>query len=506
MLDILRRGQRWVTALFVLGIGGVMVFFIGLGGPLRGSSATTVVRVGPYEFGLREFERVRAQRESQYQEALGDSYDPAAVRDALDEAAIRTLIDRAILAIEAESLGLTVAREEIERAVLAGGGFRDASGRFDREAFESYARYEYGNQRQFLAEQSMLLLASKMLRLLNEVSRVSDAEAREAVRRRLTEVRIAYVLLDPSRAGAEAAIGADRVAEFLATRENEARALYEANLGRYQVPERVHARHILLQVEPGATPEREQEVRAAAESLLEELRAGADFAEVARRESQDPGSRDRGGDLGFFERGKMVPAFDEVAFSLEPGQLSDVVRTEFGFHIIRVEEHQQAESRSFESVKEDLAREALGAEAAKAADRALAETLAGEVRQGRSLEQAARQQGLTLERSGWLRRRPDGFVPGLGAAQDLMARAFTLAAGESSDEVFEVGEKLALVQVLETREPEPEAIEARIAEAREELTNEKRNAQTQAWIESRRTALLARGDLTVNLNAVRGGR
>ena len=506
MLDILRKGQRWMTALFVLGIGGVMVFFIGLGAPLQGSSRNTLVQVGRYQFGITEFERVRGQRESQYQEALGEGFDATALRDSLDDITVRTLIDRAILAIEAESLGLTVSQEEIERAILAGGGFRDASGRFDRQAFENFTQYEYGNQRNFLADQTLIQLASKMLRLLNGFSQVSEAEAREVAHRRLTEMRIAFVVLDPSQRPAPVEIDEAQVAGFLATRESEARALYDEHLDRYDVPERVHARHVLLRVESGATPEREQEVRAAAEALLEEIRGGADFAEVAERASEDPGSRARGGDLGFFERGKMVPSFEAVAFELEPGQVSEVVRSEFGFHIIRVEAHQQAENRPFEAVKEDLAREVLASEAANTAIRTLAETLAAGVREGRSLEQVARDQGLTLERSGWLRRRPDGFVPGLGAAQDLIATAFTLSAGDSSDRIFEVGEKLALVQVLETKQPDTEAVEARIEETREELLNEKRRAQTEAWIDARRTQLLASGELTVNQEAIRAGR
>ena len=506
MLDILRKGQRWMTGLFVLGIGGVMVFFIGLGAPLQGSSPDTLVRVGPYQFGITEFERVRGQRESQYQEALGEGFDATALRGTLDDITVRTLMDRAILAIEAESLGLTVSREEIERAILAGGGFRDAGGRFDREAFENFTQYEYGNERNFLTDQTMIQLASKMLRLLNGFSQVSEAAAREVARRRLTELRIAFVVLDPSQRPAPVEIDEAQVAGFLATRESEARALYDEQLDRYDVPERVHARHVLLRVEPGATPEREQEVRSAAEALLEEIRGGADFAEVAGRASEDPGSRAQGGDLGFFERGKMVPSFEAAAFELEPGQVSEVVRSEFGFHIIRVEAHQQAENRPFEAVKEDLAREALASEAANTATRALAETLVAGVSEGRSLEQAARDRGLTLERSGWLRRRPDGFVPGLGAAQDLIATAFTLSAGDSSDRIFEVGEKLALVQVLETKQADAEAVEARIAETREELLKEKRRAQIEAWLEARRTQLIASGELAVNREAIRSQR
>jgi parvulin-like peptidyl-prolyl isomerase len=514
MLDILRKGQRWVTALFVLGIGGVMVFFIGLGAPLQGSSPNTLVRVGPYQFGITEFERVRGQRESQYQEALGEGFDATTLRDTLDDITIRTLMDRAILAIEAESLGLTVSREEIERAILSGGGFRDAGGRFDRQAFENFTQYEYGNERNFLTEQTMIQLASKMLRLLNGFSQVSEAEAREIARRRLTELRIAFVVLDPSQQQAPLEIDEALVAGFLATRESEARALYDEHLDRYDVPERVHARHVLLRVEPGATPEREQEVRAAAEALLEEIRGGADLGGLRRgrrageRGPRIPGARRRSGLLRAREDGPVLRG-GGLRSRAGPGERGRSQR-------VRVPHHPGGGAPAG---REPALRGGQGGAGPGGAGLRGGEHRdprsggeAGSQRRrrpqpgGRSLEQAARDRGLTLERSGWLRRRPDGFVPGLGAAQDLIATAFTLSAGESSDRIFEVGDKLALVQVLETKQADAEAVEARIEETREELLNEKRRAQIEAWLEARRTQLIASGELAVNQEAIRAGR
>jgi peptidyl-prolyl cis-trans isomerase D len=500
MLDVIRQGQRWVTAILVVGVGGAMVVFIGLGGPLRGGSGTAVVGVGDYHFGLREFERARAQSETQYREALGDGYDPQALRDALDGLAARTLVERAILAMEAERLGIPVARQEIERTVLSGGGFRDELGRFNREAFENWAQYEYGNQRNFMTDQRMALLALKMLRVLDAHARVSEGEAREAVRRRLEEVRIAFVVLDAQERPADLEIDETRVRGFLETREPEARTLYSEHPERYDVRERVRARHILLRLERDAPEARVEEVRATAEGLLGQLREGAQEA------SEDPGSRDQGGDLGLFERGKMVKPFEDAAFALEPGALSDIVRSDFGLHIIRVEEHQQAQRTPFEAVREELAREILEGEAARAAARALAETIATSMSEGRSLEEAARGEGLTLERSGWLTRRPDGFVPGLGAAQELLATAFTLGPGQSSQRIFDVGDKLALVQVLERREPAAEDVDAEIEQVREDLLEGKRALEAQTWVDARRMALLDSGELFVNLDAVRGTR
>ena len=164
-----------------------------------------------------------------------------------------------------------------------------------------------------------------------------------------------------------------------------------------------------------------------------------------------------------------------------------------------------AEHRDYEDVKGELARELLARESAGVESRAVAERLAAAVREGRSLEDAARAEELTLERSGWLRRRPDGFVPGLGAAQDLMATAFTLEPGESSATIYEVGDNLALVQALERNPPDPEEVEKALPDTRRQLLDQKRGAYAEAWLGRRRQQLADSGELAVNLELVRRG-
>jgi peptidyl-prolyl cis-trans isomerase C len=110
--------------------------------------------------------------------------------------------------------------------------------------------------------------------------------------------------------------------------------------GHPELFEQLHASHILVRVDPSAPPETKERARARADSLLSAVRGGADFAETARKSSDCP-SAPRGGDLGFFARGQMVPPFEEAAYKLAPGQMSDLVETQFGYHIIRLEEKRQ---------------------------------------------------------------------------------------------------------------------------------------------------------------------
>jgi peptidyl-prolyl cis-trans isomerase D len=501
MLEVIRKGQRWVTGLFVIGIGGVFVFFLGLGGPMQGPSGGSVVEVGDHRFGLREFERVRARRENDLRQALGDQFDPRKYESTLDQFASQVLIERAILAMEGDAMGLAVPKSEIETLALS--YFRGPDGRFDQAVFEDQVEYEWGNQRNFINEQRVSLLASKMALLIHGGARVSEGEVRVALAQRLEEVRIAFVVLDAAEPPEGFEVAEADLQAFLGGREAEAQALYDARSDVYNTPEQTRARHILLRVPQDASEEDTAAIEEKISAIRARLEAGEEFAVLAGELSEDPGSKQNGGDLGFFRRGQMVKPFEEVAFSIEPGTLSDVVRTDFGFHVIQVEERREAESRTFEEVRGEIAREVLEGEAGRGEAQALADRLADAVSAGATLETAARSEELTLERSGWLKRRPDGFVPGLGPAKELMTAAFTMAPGESSSVVFAVGDRMALVQLVERQEAPATEIDAQLAAETQRLLNEKRAAQLETWIAARRVALIDAGQIAINLDAIR---
>jgi peptidyl-prolyl cis-trans isomerase D len=504
MLRFMRSGQRWLTGLLVVGIGGVFVFFLGLRGPLgrNQTSPGIVVEVGPYSYGMREFGRVRERRERAVQEQLGDQYDPKALSETLDNLAVRQLVDESVLALEASDMGLRAPTREIEQLVVQDASFRDESGHFDKEAFDRFTSYEYGTQHAFLEERRRNLLAVKLLRLLESQPEVSEGEARDAVRRQLEQVRIAFVTLDAKARSEDVKITPEQIQQAIETRADAIQDLYTKLGSRYNAPEQVRARHILLKVPKDATPEQVEAVRKRAEAVLARLRGGEDFAKVAKQVSEDPGSASRGGDLGFFRRGQMVKEFEEAAFALKPGQLSGLVRTPYGFHVIRVEERKAAVDRPLDQVRGEVAEELLRREAANLKAREVAERIAKAIRGGQSLEQAARAEDLTLERSGWLTRRADGFVPGLGPAQDLLATAFVLEPGHSSPRIFEVADKLALVQLLERKEPEAADVAKGLDDARKKLLDEKRMARTNSWVDARRDELIESGHLKVNLKAI----
>jgi peptidyl-prolyl cis-trans isomerase C len=136
--------------------------------------------------------------------------------------------------------------------------------------------------------------------------------------------------------------------------DEELEAYYRSNERRLTLPEQVRVRHILLTWKPMGTRDDRAAIREQMRPILEKARGGADFAELAREHSEDSATAQNGGDTGLFRRGQMVPAFEAVAFALKPGEISDIVETAFGVHILRLEEHREARLLPLDEIREQL--------------------------------------------------------------------------------------------------------------------------------------------------------
>ena len=158
------------------------------------------------------------------------------------------------------------------------------------------------------------------------------------------------------RSYAVALIDQTEVAKQFPVTDEDLRRAYNQNRDRYRLPERVHVRHILLKT-TDKPKEELPKIKARAEDLLKQIKGGADFAELAKKNSEDPGSAVKGGDLDWIARGQTVKNFEDAAFSLKPKEISNVITTEYGFHIIQVLEKEEPRVKPFEEVKAELATE-----------------------------------------------------------------------------------------------------------------------------------------------------
>lgn len=503
MLDVLRRSQRWLMGGVIFLVGGVFVAYMGLGGPgpSGATSGNAIVELGDRRYTLLDLQRVRDDQERRLRESLGDAFDAAAAGLYLDQMAAESLIQRAVLATEAERLGLRATDDEVRDVVRS--VFRTDQGTIDAAAARNFGESRYGSERRFADEIRDDILTSKLLRLIDAGVEVSDAEVRDAIRYQREAVRLALVVVDPAQVQADVSVDDAEIEALLADEAPRVRAFYDEHPERYRQPEKVRARHILLRVAPDADEQEVERVRALAAAALERVRAGEEFAKVAGELSEDPGSKERGGDLGFFARGQMVPPFEEVAFSLEPGATSDVVKTDFGFHVIRVEERQAAEERSFDDAARDIAVELLRTDRAGALAQERIDALAEAVRGGRSLVDAARDLDLDIQRPDWISRRPDGFVAGVGAAPDLLTAAFALTPEQpTSPRVFEADDKRVMVELLERRGATADELAEQLATERDQLRERLRDEARNAWLAAARERFQGEGRLRVDLSTL----
>ena len=259
-------------------------------------------------------------------------------------------------------------------------------------------------------------------------------------------VRLAYLVLD-----------AAQLAQFVEVDEDALRGYFDDHRGEFVAREEREVRHILLALAADADDATQDSVREKAAGLVEQLRAGADFAALAGQHSDDPGSSATGGDLGWIERGIMVAAFEEAAFSLQQGAISEPVRTEFGLHIIQVTATRGGADAGFEEVRDDVERSYRRFEAENLyfdfAER-LAQTA---YENASSLTPAAEELGLVVQESDWMTR--DSMPSGILGSPRVVNTAFSedvLGQGNNSD-LIEVGpQQSVVVRVLEH---EPAGIE-----------------------------------------------
>ncbi|MEN8183726.1 MAG: peptidylprolyl isomerase [Myxococcota bacterium] len=502
MLEVLRRSQRWIMWIVIIGVGLVFTVFVGAGSPTLSAGPPVVVGVDEFRFDPRDVNRVRRIQEDEYRRVLGDAYDSDAASAQLDSLAANILVSQALRAREAEGLGLAVSDEEIRDHVKrVYPGAIDENGRLRSEDIVYFAESEFGSERRFVELLRMDLLARKLQRLFLESLAVSDQEAREALLHRQEEVSLAYVSLDLKSPGGDATVSEEEVEALVREDESRVRDLYEERIEDYERAESVRVRHILFQVDEDAGEEEVAGARERAEAARARIQEGAAFVEVALEVSEDEGTQAAGGDLGFVERGgQLSPALEAVAFDLQAGEESELVRTSAGFHLLRVEERREPGAVPFSDVRSKLARELLGDERAREQAQSQANALAAAVDGGESLVDASRSAGLSLERPDPLRRRPDSYIPGLGAAPEVMTAAFTLSEPQpSSSQVFEVGDRLVLIQLLERSAPSEAELEAEIPAERERLESLRVGQLTQSWLDERRNELVESGKLVYDL-------
>ncbi len=504
MLRVLRQGQKWIVGFVVIGVGFVFAFVFGSGGGTVGAPTggpETVLQVGDRIYQTREVAQLAQQIAQSQRDQLGEDFDLDAARDQINEQAANLLLRTALLAREAEAQGIAASRDEVRRLIRGLPGAVDPDGQFN-QAWRNSIESRFGSAARFEKRIRDEILAIKAQRLMRGASHVTDQEARAALSYRTETARIAAVRLTEANVESDFEPADDAVAALLSDDPDRIQASYDARSHEFNKPARVSARHILVRSSGGEAGDGAAEARERIEAARGRIEAGEDFAAVATEVSEDS-TASKGGDLGEFGRGAMVREFEDAAFALEPGALSDIIETQFGLHLIQVDEKLAAETISLQEAGEGIARDLLAEDEAAEAVQRLADELSAAIAAGQSLTEAARERELSIARPPTVTRRPDGYVPELGLAPGIMDAAFARNIG-SDPTVHELpGGELALIEVLERTTPTEEEIVAQLPTELERMKQIRSYETEILWLESRRADLEKSGELVYNLAALR---
>ena len=454
MLDRMRRHRDWLK--WSLGLVCVAFVLFYIPDFLRGSgadaaSSDTIAKVEGHEIRSGEFRRTYQAQLQAYRSAYGGNMNEQLLKQlGVERQILQQMVDERAALAQAERLGISVSDEEVRQRIFAMPAFQENGGFIGETRYQQLLRMQRPPMIPSEFEDNVRrgLAVEKLRASLTDWLSVPDKELEREYRRRNDKVKLAVVSFtaDSFRTQVTAA-DAEIASHFEAHKDQfkipEKRKIryvlidieamrakvvvpqadieraYNNNSQQYETPEQVRASHILLKTEG----KDDATVKAKAEELLKQARAGADFAELAKKNSEDEASAKNGGDLDYFGRGRMVPEVDQAVFAMQPGQISDLVKTQYGYHVIKLADKKAATTRPLAEVRQQLA-DQLAYERAQAQATDLSSSLEKQISKPADLDKVAKAQGLSVQESGFFAR--DEPILGLGPSPEAANRAFEM--------------------------------------------------------------------------------
>ena len=457
MLGFVRNQQKSIIIKIAFAII-ILSFVIGYamlsspGGPAGEDQSGEAAVVNGKAIAFNDFQTTYSNLYQVYQNIYQDQFTPALEKQLkLAEKTLDSLIDQALLQDEAERQQIEISGKELVDAIANIPAFQE-NGVFSKDRYLQVLAYQRLNSEQFEAMQRSELTTSKVREQLQAGITATDEEIDEEFRNNNEKVNLNYVSLTPASFEKKVKVTDEALATYFTEQqevfrtpemvslrylqfvperyidevtfdENELDKYHRRHLEQFEILEKIKASHILIKVDEGTDEAVREEKKAFAEKLLEEVKAGKDFAELARENSDDAASAVKGGNLGYFTRGSMVKPFEQAAFNMKPGDISEVVETTFGYHIIKVEEYTEPGVRSLEESMDEV-KTGLRQEKAKQLAFEKAMDAYNINRKTGDLESAATTNELGLKESGLFGR--DGYIDGIGSNAEIINAAHLL--------------------------------------------------------------------------------
>jgi len=502
MFDSVRNNKRIVQIFLIIitipfALWGVEAY---VNSPTGGDAVATVGRA---KVTQDDFQRELRNQEENLRRRMGADFDPKMLDNPEARVAvIDGLINNRLLSQATAKAGFAVSDEAVAQVIQTAPVFQDG-GKFSRELYQAFVRNQNLSEAQFEERLRADLAQQQWLSAIGESLVVStSASARWAMA--VTEERdVSVAELNPEAFIKDVKLAPDAARKFYDTNpkhyetpervraevvvlsaeqfmkqhvvsDADIKASYDSHQSRYSTPEQRRASHILIAVDAGATPEAVKAAQTKAEDLLKRITAQPqDFAKLAREFSQDPGSKEQGGDLGAFGRGAMVKPFEEAVFSLKENELSKLVRTDYGFHIIKLTGITPPKVRALAEVKAEIADELKRQTSAKLYADAVEGFNNMVFEQADTLKPVSDKYKLALIQTDWVNRGAKNVGP--LASEKLVAALFSDDAvkNKRNTEVIDLGNNaLAAARVLEHKNAAMRPFDEVKAEIEAKLTRE----------------------------------
>jgi len=515
MLLAIRERVMGIVGWVLLGFLGVAFAFFGLNSYMGDTSRPYAASVNGADISLTDLKKSYQLTMARLKDRMGKAFDPALFpEESLRKISLERLIHEELMLQEAKTDGFTATKEVIAARIKVIPAFKDDD-TFSSKKYTRMLQLQGLSSSEFERGLSRELVTQQLRDGFAMTAYPTPAMVKEIYRLQAQQRRFRYLVLQLSGISDKASVSDAEIQQYYdenskdfispervklqyveliagslpvdeTVEEEDLRTLYEEQSELYITPEERRARHILVSLPPDSDSDAQETALAKITSLLKQLDEGASFEELAKRESDDPGSASKGGDLGYFGKGVMDPEFEASAFSLEKGQHSGIVKTAFGYHIIEVTDIKPEVVKSFEDVRDELVNDYFSQ---KRSDLfyEYAETLATlAFEEPDSLDGAANELGLEISTSDWLTREGG---PGIGENQKVVDAAFTedILESRNNSEPIEISDDhLVVIRVLDHEPAETKPLDA----VREEAERKAHDAKARMLVRNEGEQLL----------------
>jgi len=475
LLSMMRKhAKSWLIKVLIGIIAVVFIFYFGYSFRAKKGLKVAYVNgelISGMEYQKAYWDLLEALRR-QYKDVWNDNL--IKVFD-LKNRALDNLINQKLISQEARKIGLDVTESEIQQAIMDYPAFQ-IDGQFDMRRYMGLLSQNRMQPEDFEVSMAKELLDGKLRQFLLTFMPITDQEVLDYYSYANEKIKISYVQfkpekfkksINPDQASLETffkdrreeyrvpekiklaylLIDPDTFKDKVEVKDDEIEDYYEYNMDTFLQPKEVKARHILFKLSQDAGEAEEKEVREKATEVLEEARKGNDFATLAKKYSEGP-TKSSGGDLGYFTAGTMVKPFEDTAFKMKKGEISDLVRTRFGYHIIKVEDVKEARTKALDEVRDQISKTLLKTGSAELAHE-YALSLIDQMPYDADLAKYAAERELEIKNTGEFSQ--DQPIPGIGGDDKLRQSLFSLRKGETS-ELLELKDKFYIFQVSERKE------------------------------------------------------